>query len=76
MTTRMFTAIFRQEGDWWAAWVVELPGAHSQGRTLEEARENLREAVQLVLEVSNECAARETAAVPVVREELVVPVAA
>lgn len=44
------TAIYQQSGDWWAAWVEEMPGAQTQGRTLEEARENLQEAAQLMLE--------------------------
>ena len=46
----ILTAVFQQSGDWWAAWVEELPGANAQGRTLEEARVNLREAAQLMLE--------------------------
>lgn len=50
MNTVMLTAVYQQSGDWWAAWIEELPGANTQGRTIEEARENLREAVQLVLE--------------------------
>jgi predicted RNase H-like HicB family nuclease len=44
------TAVFQQSGDWWAAWIEELPGANAQGRTLEETRVNLREAAQLILE--------------------------
>ncbi len=45
-----FTAVYEKSGDWWAAWVEELPGANTQGRTLEEARENLRDAVLMILE--------------------------
>ena len=54
-----FTAVFEQDGDWWIGYVEELPGANTQGRTLEEARENLLEAVQLVLEANREVARRE-----------------
>jgi len=54
-----FTAVFEQEGDWWIGYVEELPGANTQGRTLEEARDNLRDAVQLVLEANRELARRE-----------------
>ncbi len=39
-----FTAVFEQNGDWWLGYVEELPGANTQGKTLEEARENLKEA--------------------------------
>jgi predicted RNase H-like HicB family nuclease len=51
-----FTAVFRQEGDGWAAYVEELPGANSQGATLDEARENLKEAVSMLLETRRELA--------------------
>jgi predicted RNase H-like HicB family nuclease len=43
------TAVYRRVPEGYAAFVEELPGANSQGATLEEARENLREAVALVL---------------------------
>lgn len=44
------TAVFQQVPEGYIAFVEELPGANSQGNTLEEARANLQEAVQLVLE--------------------------
>ena len=48
-----FTAVFRKDpAGGYAAYVEELPGANSQGETLEEARANLREAVALVLEAN------------------------
>lgn len=56
-----FTAVFEQDGDWWIGYVEELPGANTQGRTLEEARENLKEAVALVLEANRELAERQIA---------------
>lgn len=51
-----FTAVFERDGDWWVAYVEELPGANTQGKTLEEARENLKESVALVLEANRELA--------------------
>ena len=39
--------------------MAELPGANRQGGTLDEARENLKEAVQLIIEVNLELARRE-----------------
>jgi predicted RNase H-like HicB family nuclease len=48
------TAVFRRFPAGYAAWVEELPGANSQGATLAEARENLAEAIQLVLEANRE----------------------
>jgi predicted RNase H-like HicB family nuclease len=50
--TAEFTAVFRQVPEGYIAFVEELPGANTQGSTLEEARENLREAVQLVIEAN------------------------
>jgi predicted RNase H-like HicB family nuclease len=68
-----FTAVFEQDGDWWIGYVEELPGANAQGETLEEARENLREAAQLILEANRELARREAEGKDVIREELVIP---
>jgi predicted RNase H-like HicB family nuclease len=68
-----FTAVFLHEGDWWVGYVEELPGANTQEHTLEEARESLKEAVQLILESNRELARREFAGRDVVREELVIP---
>lgn len=41
--TATFTAVFGQGGDWWVGYVEELPGANTQGATLAEARENLKD---------------------------------
>lgn len=48
------TAVYERRGDWWIGYVKELPGANTQGRTLEEAQENLKEAVQLVVEANQD----------------------
>lgn len=50
----MFTGVFEHDGEWWTAYVEELPGAFGQGRTLDECRESLREAIVLVLDVQRE----------------------
>jgi predicted RNase H-like HicB family nuclease len=44
------TAVFEKDGEWWIGYVEELPGANTQGRTLKEARENLKEAVSMIVE--------------------------
>jgi len=67
-----FTAVFEQQGEWWIGYVEELPGANTQGRTLKEARENLKEAVRLVIEANRELSRRETKGKEVIREELMV----
>ncbi len=52
------TAVFMQVPEGFIAFVEELPGANTQGGTLDEARENLREAVQMVLDANREIAER------------------
>ena len=47
------TAVFKQVPEGYIAWVEELPGANTQGATLEEARANLPEAVAMVLEANH-----------------------
>jgi predicted RNase H-like HicB family nuclease len=64
-----FTAVFQKEGEWWIGYIEELPGANTQGRTLEEARENLKEAVALIIEASRKLAEREIEGKEVIREE-------
>ncbi len=44
-----FTAVFQKTDKWWIAFVDELSGANVQGGTIDEARENLKEAVELIL---------------------------
>lgn len=45
-----FTAIIERDGDWYVAYCPEVSGANGQGRTKEEARTNLAEAIALILE--------------------------
>ena len=47
-----FTAVYEKRGKWWIGYVEELPGANTQGETLEETKENLKESVQMVLETN------------------------
>ncbi len=65
-----FTAVFERVGEWWIAYIEEIPGVNTQGRTLEEARENLKEAAKLVIEANRELARRESGGKDVIREEL------
>lgn len=64
------TAVFRKIGDGYVGFVEELPGANTQGRTLEEARANLGEAVALVLEANRLLAEEELRGAEVIREPL------
>jgi len=67
-----FTAVFERDGNWWIGYVEELPGANTQGRTLKEARENLKEAVAMVIEANRELTQLEIVGSDAIREELLV----
>ena len=45
-----FTAIIETEGDWCIAYSPEIPGANGQGKTKDEARHSLADAIALILE--------------------------
>jgi len=45
-----FTAIFERDGKWYIAYCPEIPGANGQGKTKEEARSSLANAIALILE--------------------------
>lgn len=47
-----YTAVVQQAGDWWIGWVEEVPGVNSQGETREELLENLRDALEELLELN------------------------
>ena len=67
-----YTAIFESgEDGWWVASCLEMPEAITQGETIEEARENLRDAIQLLLEVRREDAEKQLEGREVIREPLV-----
>lgn len=64
------TAVFQKFPEGYAAFVEELPGANTQGATLDEARANLAEAVAMVLEANRELAEEELPGQDVIREPL------
>jgi len=45
-----YTAVILKSGAWYAGFIKELPGAHSQGRTIEDVKENLKEAIRMVID--------------------------
>ena len=65
-----FTAVFRQVPEGYIGFVEELPGANTQGATLDEARANLHEAVSMILDANRELAQQATGKGPVIRETL------
>lgn len=65
-----FTAVAKQDGDWWVGWVEEVPGVNAQERTKEELVEALSEALVDMLELNREQA---RAAIEGDYEELLIP---
>jgi predicted RNase H-like HicB family nuclease len=53
-----FTAVIERDGDWYIAYCPEVPGANGQGRTVDECRESLAQAIALILEDRREDALR------------------
>ena len=74
MAERTFTAVFERDGDWWVASVEELPAALTQGATLDEARANLRDAIQLVLAEQRDHQTRDAGGTAPYIEEITVSV--
>jgi len=68
------TAIFEQDGDFWIGYVEELSGANTQGRTLDEARINLKEAVELIIKCNRDVVRREYEGKDIIRETIHVEV--
>ena len=67
------TAVFKEFPEGYAAFVEELPGANSQGKTLNEARKNLIEATELILESNRELAERALIGQNFIRESFAIP---
>lgn len=75
-TKREFTATYQKRGKWYLGWVEEVPGVNTQGRTLREAKTNLREALSLVLAANREILAREFRTEKPIRENLKITIPA
>ena len=68
-----FTAIFEKTDGWYIGYVEELPGANTQGQTLEETRENLREAIELILLSNRELTEKGLSGKKFIREDIYYP---
>ncbi len=62
------TVVFEKVPEGYIGYVEELPGANSQGETLEEARENLKEAIELVLEANRQLMEEELSGKELIKE--------
>jgi predicted RNase H-like HicB family nuclease len=75
MSQMSLTAVFLKVPEGYIAFVEDLPGANTQGGTLEEARANLTEAVTMVLDANRALSAESLEGAEVIRETLILPAA-
>ncbi len=69
---RQFTAIYKKSGHWYAGWIEEIPGVNTQGKTLAETKNNLKEALLLILETNRLLSKKSEGRSVVTRENLAV----
>ena len=67
---RQFTAVYKKSGKWYLGWIEEIPGVNTQGKTLKEAKENLKEALLLILETNRIVNRKELSKGKIIREPL------
>ena len=75
MAQMNLTAVFMKVPEGYIGFVEELPGANTQGETLENARANLNEAVAMVLDANRALSAQSVEGAEVIRETLILPAA-
>ena len=75
MAQMNLTAVFMKVPEGYIGFVEELPGANTQGETLEDARANLNEAVAMVLDANRALSAQSVEGAEVIRETLILPAA-
>lgn len=68
------TAVYRKVKKGYIAYVEEIPGVNTQGDNLKEAKENLLDALRLVLEVNREMAEKEISGHDVLKEKISVEI--
>ena len=67
---RQFTAIYKKSGKWYLGWIEEIPGVNTQGKTLKETKENLKEALLLILETNKILNKKDFSKGKIIREPL------
>lgn len=75
VVTAVYEQVPESEGGGFTAYAEELPGAISEGNTMEEARENLRDAIEILLEANRGLTSRPRPGQKVTREKITISVA-
>ena len=71
---REFTSVIEKKGNWYIGYIEELPGVNTQGKTLKEVRENLKEALCLIIEANKEIGAKKQVDAFVVKEPITIEI--
>ena len=71
---REFTSVIEKRGNWYIGYVEELPGVNTQGKTLKEVRENLREALCLIIQANRDLAIESQADTVVTKEPIIIEI--
>lgn len=69
---REFTAVYKKDKGWYLGWIEEIPGVNTQGKTLKETKENLKDALLLILETNKTLARIEQNGEKFIRESFAV----
>ena len=69
-TSKIFTAVYKKSGKWYSGWIEEVPGVNTQGKTLIETKNNLKEALSLILETNRLISERSKGKSLLIREQL------
>ncbi len=75
MSQLTLTVVYMKVPEGYVAFIEELPGANTQGRTMDEARNNLEEAATMVMAANRQMPERSLAGASVIRENFVLPAA-
>ncbi len=65
-----FTAVYKKSGKWYLGWIQEIPGVNTQGKTLIETKENLKDALLLTLETNRFISEKEATGKKIIREPI------
>lgn len=69
-----FTTIIEKYGEWYVGYIEEIAGVNTQGKTVEEVEENLREALELVIQANRELTRKSIESSNVIRGTIVIEI--
>jgi predicted RNase H-like HicB family nuclease len=69
-----FTSVIEKDGEWYIGYIEEIPGVNTQGRTIEEVRENLKEALTLIIQTNRELSRKSIRSSRVIRDTITVEI--